>query len=104
MSARMVAGVSGGRREESGGVSPVSISQSTTPNAHTSVCRPTISPRACSGLMYDGVPITTPISVAIDVCVGLSGGADSMALARPKSRTLILPSGMSLMLAGLRSR
>ena len=43
---------------------PVSISNSTQPNAQMSVRRSTGAPRACSGLMYGAVPITAPSAVA----------------------------------------
>ena len=43
---------------------PVSISNTTQPNAQMSVRRSTGAPRACSGLMYGAVPITTPLWVA----------------------------------------
>lgn len=42
---------------------PASISNSTAPAANKSVRAPTASPRACSGAMYRGVPITPPMRV-----------------------------------------
>ena len=88
---------------------PDSISNSTAPKAQTSVRRSTTLPRACSGDMYAAVPITTPARVAAAVIVGecVASGEDRstvIAFARPKSRTLTLPSGRSLTLAGFRSR
>jgi hypothetical protein len=46
---------------------PVAISQRTTPKLQMSARWSTISPAACSGAMYTGVPITTPCCVAIVV-------------------------------------
>ncbi len=93
---------------------PVSISHSTTPNAQMSARASTVPPRACSGDMYAAVPRITPCIVpsAGDVSVGecvscpatappeaAPPGPDeeaaptgSIALARPKSRTLTFPS------------
>ena len=88
---------------------PESISYSTAPKAQTSVRRSTALPRACSGDMYAAVPMTTPARVAAAVIVGecVASGEDRsavIAFARPKSRTLTLPSGRSFTLAGFRSR
>ena len=79
------------------------------PNAHTSARLSTRLPFACSGLIYAAVPRITPTRVASLVSVGdielsASGPSSTKALARPKSRTLMSPSSVSLMLAGLRSR
>jgi serine/threonine protein kinase len=66
---------------------------------------------ACSGLIYAAVPRMTPPAVIIagDVMVGDIDRFDDdpsvvSAFANPKSRTLTLPSDVTLMLAGLRSR
>ncbi len=85
---------------------PVSISNSTQPNAHTSVLRSTDCPRACSGLMYAAVPTTIPSWVRSVVSRDRPApeAPPDSALARPKSRTFTAPLGVSLMLAGLRSR
>ena len=140
-SRRMHPGVSAGRRSHCGsrsstaaimsatvapgnGGAPVSISNSTHPNAHTSARRSTTAPRACSGLMYAAVPRISPVLVAGWLSVGDSQvGASlpappspppergarppstwSVSLARPKSSSLTPPSGRTLTLAGLRSR
>ena len=44
--------------------SPVSISNSTTPNAQMSERRSVVFPRACSGDIYAAVPMITPICVS----------------------------------------
>ena len=72
----------------------------------------TALPRACSGLMYAAVPSKTPPAVIMagDVIVGeetapaAASPDGSSALASPKSSTLTVPSGRTLMLAGFRSR
>ena len=95
----------GGRRDQSGSVvttaairsvivspaksgRPVSNSNSTTPNAHTSVRRSTGRPRICSGDMYPAVPRITPATVPLDASVGdsegFSGQRRHSALARPR--------------------
>ena len=79
--------------------SPVTISQRTTPNAHISARLSTLSPRACSGLIYPGVPRIMPSAVTPS-----GASCEARDLARPKSKTLTEPSGLSLMLAGFRSR
>jgi hypothetical protein len=67
-------------------------------------------PRACSGDMYAAVPRMTPACVIAGVVIVGDidtpdvTAAGSNALARPKSNTLTVPSGRTLMLAGLRSR
>jgi len=66
-------------------------------------------PRACSGDMYAAVPMITPASVARMVRVGevaasAETGSPESALASPKSSTLTRPSGVTLILAGFRSR
>ena len=87
---------------------PVNISKSTTPNAQMSARLSTVEPRACSGDIYAAVPMITPICVAMAVSVGDSkkspAGDGSSAFANPKSSTLTVPSSLTLMLAGLRSR
>jgi hypothetical protein len=87
----------------------VNISNSTHPNAHTSVRRSTGLPRACSGLMYAAVPRMTPAYVARMLSVGDIVRDDAVAsrssiFARPKSSTFTVPSGPTLMFAGFRSR
>ena len=88
---------------------PVNISKSVHPKAQTSLRLSTGSPRACSGLMYAAVPMTAPSRGPALVAIGTSvrsGVTPSppTALASPKSRTFTTPSGVILMLAGLRSR
>ena len=75
------------------------------PKAQMSVRLSTGCPRACSGLMYAAVPMM-PV-----VRCGERGLVDeqcwrprSSALARPKSRTFIIPSARHAMLAGFKSR
>ena len=85
---------------------PESISASTQPNDQRSVRLSTGCPRACSGLMYAGVPRIDPSRVALPAAVAASvsvAETDTL-LARPKSRTLTLPPGVTLTLAGFRSR
>ena len=87
---------------------PVSISKSTTPNAHTSTRWSTTLPLACSGAMYAAVPMITPICVAAAVRVGdwdgSPVGVGSSAFANPKSSTFTVPSSRTLIFAGSRSR
>lgn len=73
----------------------------------------TALPRACSGDMYAAVPMIMPASVMWREVVGEwessaldedEAGSPSRAFARPKSRTFTLPSGVTLMFAGFRSR
>ena len=70
-------------------------------------------PRACSGDMYAAVPRMRPAAVPVCARVGdcerspldrPPGPSPAHALARPKSRTLTVPSGVTLMFAGFRSR
>ena len=90
---------------------PVSISNSTAPNAQMSARLSTTFPRACSGLMYAAVPRIIPACVIAGVVI-VGGGdmlgddatAGSIALASPKSSTFTVPSGRTLILAGFRSR
>src|SRR5215471_21641412 len=85
---------------------PVSISQRTTPNAHTSARLSTGCPVACSGAMYAAVPRISPACVArIDkvgelVIAAFDVGSGSNALANPKSNTLTTPSLVTLTFAG----
>ena len=75
-----------------------------------SLRRPTVFPRACSGLMYAAVPKITPIWVMAGVVMvgDLDASAEvpagSIAFANPKSKTFTVPSGLTLMFAGFRSR
>ena len=72
----------------------------------------TAFPLACSGGMYAAVPRITPTSVAPMVSVGEFSGLSEAevslrfvnAFARPKSSSLTTPSGVTMMLAGFRSR
>ena len=90
----------------------MSISYSTTPKAQTSARLSTVRPRACSGDMYAAVPRMMPAAVPVWASVGdcersaeePDVGSAEYALARPKSSTLTLPSGVSFTFAGLRSR
>ena len=86
-----------------------SVSNSTHPNAQTSVLRSTGLPQACSGDMYAAVPMIMPACVISAVAVAASlmrsGDEDTAAaFASPKSSTLTCPPGVILMLAGFRSR
>jgi hypothetical protein len=91
---------------------PVSISNSTAPNAQMSLRLSTARPLACSGLMYAAVPriIPTPVIMAGVVSVGDIDALDdepaagSITFARPKSNIFTVPSARTLMFAGLRSR
>src|SRR5262249_10933552 len=92
----------------SNGGLPVSISKNTTPRLQISVLASTFCPRACSGDIYRGVPITTPGFVLRLLLSEHSGPALDVAgsgnLANPKSSPLTRPSGRSITLAGLLSR
>ena len=121
---RTPAGTVGGKRFQSGARSrmaasvsavvaapnaarPVNISYNTQPKAQTSLRLSRLWPRACSGLMYAGVPAITPSRVGALVTVGAvpaASGSGAIAFARPKSSTFTVPATVSLMLAGLRSR
>ena len=91
---------------------PVSISNSTQPNAQMSARLSTVFPRACSGDMYAAVPRIMPACVIAGVVI--VGDIDeirrrarptgSIAFARPKSSTFTVPSARTLMFAGFRSR
>ena len=65
-------------------------------------------PRACSGLMYGGVPAICPATVSRAVSVVCCErswlSSPQIAFAKPKSSTFALPSGVTLTLAGFRSR
>ena len=66
-------------------------------------------PSACSGLIYDAVPKMTPVAVAIAVIVGdadspLAAPSLAIAFASPKSKTFTVPSPLTLIFAGFRSR
>ena len=90
------------------GRAPVSISNSTTPNAQISLRLSTGLPAACSGDIYAAVPMITPICVAAAVnvgdCEGSPCGVVSSAFAKPKSKTFTVPSSRTLMFAGFKSR
>ena len=62
----------------------------TMPSEKMSEAVPTGSPRACSGDMYITVPTRVPGSVPAAPPAALSAGSRR---ARPKSRTLTMPSG-----------
>ena len=81
------------------GADPASISYTTQARLYTSL-RPSRSaaPAACSGLMYEGVPMASPIAVAPPW-----GPARSTARATPKSAMNACPSE-SRMFSGLMSR
>ena len=91
---------------------PVSISNSTTPKAQMSARLSTGFPRACSGACRPRCRGSRRPAVPVRARVGdcdRSGrepedASLAYALARPKSRTLTLPSGVSLTFAGFRSR
>ena len=68
-----------------------------------------LSPRACSGLMYAAVPTTKPVAVPPPGVLGPGpssppAGSGALVLAMPKSITLTVPVGVTLMLAGFKSR
>ena len=73
---------------------PVSSSYSTMPALKTSERGSTALPMHCSGDMYDGVPITMPVSVRFDMSTR----------ATPKSATLSSPVGVTIRFDGLMSR
>src|SRR5215510_14539895 len=94
---------------------PVSISNSTHPNAQMSLRLSAGRPFACSGDIYAAVPrrTPTPLMSAGDVIVGDNDNGDglvpaaaddSASLAKPKSSTFTELSGFTLMFAGFRSR
>jgi hypothetical protein len=65
---------------------PVSISYRIAPQDQMSAWTPTGSPRACSGLIYAGVPITKPVRVgSIATVSAFAPSALASALARPKA-------------------
>jgi hypothetical protein len=67
--------------DRSKGTLPVSISKRITPSEYTSVAGDTRSPRICSGAMYFGDPMNSP------VCVRASSAVSSVRLSSPKSST-----------------
>ena len=90
----------------SNGVRPVSIANRTQPNAQMSVRLSTSCPRACSGLMYrrSAEDDAAPCPVCRDggrVRDDRDRSAAAFAFAIPKSSTLTVPSGATLMLRGL---
>src|SRR6266545_581243 len=68
---------------------PASISYSTQPNAQISVRLSTACPRACSGLIYAGVPTIVPTCMSIDVMVGSGDRHAGFRLARRTLRKLV---------------
>jgi len=94
------------------GRTPVAISYSTTPSANRSPGGPTASPRACSGDMYDTVPIVVPGDVTSSTRDTVRSSsppppAPAVAaerLARPKSSSFASPCSVTKMFAGLMSR
>ena len=88
---------------------PTNVSYSTAPNAQMSVRLSTLFPLACSGLMYATEPRMMPPCVSDSVAVGASEGsfaadAASTSFAKPKSSTLTSPAGVTIILAGFKSR
>ena len=90
---------------------PVSISNRTHPNAQMSLRLSAARPFACSGLMYAAVPRMIPTCVIAGLVIvgeavasALIADVGSSAFANPKSSTFTVPSGRTLILAGLRSR
>ncbi len=79
---------------------PASISKRIAPAAKRSLRLSTASPVTCSGAMYRGVPITTPVRVS--PVAGLSAPSSS-GRARPKSRSFT-PWAVRKTLDGFRSR
>ena len=105
-SRRIAASVSDASSRANAGA-PVSISYSTQPNIQMSARGSSRCPRVCSGLMYATVPRivcsrVVPIVAALDARTSVDGSSPP-AVARPKSSTFTTPSGVILMLAGLRS-
>ena len=70
---------------------PVSISYSTQPNAQMSARRSTGFPRACSGLIYAGVPTTMPSCDSPAVSRSGLGLAGSPSPARSRAPSRCLP-------------
>ena len=85
---------------------PVNISYSTHPNDQISVRLSTVKPRACSGLIYAAVPNSVPDCVLSDLVAFVPPihATVSRAFATPKSSTLTVPSGRTLIFEGFRSR
>ncbi len=74
---------------------PVSTLHRTTPAANTSARQSSCSPMACSGAMYENLPLTVPGAVWV---------MRVAALATPKSMTRVIPSVPMRMLPGETSR
>ena len=92
----------------SNAVRPVSISNSSAPNAKMSVRASASSPSICSGAMYWNVPRIVPCTVrfagdvgGIDCAVAATTG--TALFASPKSSSFA-PASVSMTFAGLRSR
>ena len=83
---------------------PVSISNSTMPSEKMSVRRSTASPSACSGDMYATVPSVVSGLVASIVVAASRSMPPAVHVARPKSRILAAPFGVTMMFEGLMSR
>ena len=79
------------------GRTPASICSSIVATAYTSVAGDSASPRACSGAMYAGVPMTSPRRVST-----VPGLPETLAM--PKSVTLRTPLAAKSMFSGLMSR
>ena len=88
------------------GDAPDSNSYSTAPRLKRSDCPSTSSPRACSGDMYCGVPMSMPLTVCPGIAVAdvTSASAGLARRAMPKSSNLTSPSCRIITLSGLRSR
>ena len=91
------------------GSTPVAISYSTTPKENRSLRESTSSPRACSGDMYDTVPMVVPgeVTSSRQVRVAIAPAADPArrpVLASPKSSSFASPRSVTKMFAGLMSR
>ena len=98
------------------GAPPVRSAYSVAPRLNTSLAGPTrsVSPRACSGHMYAGVPFTAPgIEAAPPVpaasgpatgSVAASGSGTPTRFASPQSTRSVSPYGPSMTLPGLMSR
>ena len=78
------------------GTRPVSISKAMQARAYWSALASSAFPIACSGAMYDGVPITVPVAVSPDT--------ESALRARPKSARRGRPEASRRTFPGLTSR
>jgi hypothetical protein len=76
------------------GTWPVNSSKITMPSAYTSLRKSTFSPRACSGLMYSGVPTTTPNAVAPSVASRFASFAMPKSISRTRPRSSIMMLGV----------